>query len=278
MIPNRTPAMICLSAMALMVQPMVAGPKIWVFNGDPGDGPHHEKYEKLLAGLRKSLTSGYKIPTKDVKVFYGPRDAGYEGICTKETLLDELKKAAAATHDESCSSVWIILQGHANSIPGAALFNLPGPDASQREMATALKEAAADKPMVIFATTTASHSFVKALAAPGRIVVTANSPGDEETETDYPGFLAETIAAKATDADNNGFVSVTEIFTACHSRIEQMNNKAGYVILEHSQMDGNGDGRATNRPAMIDAEPGSKVGLYLGGEKSAPGKPGGGFD
>jgi len=255
-----------------------SGPKIWVFVGDPGDQAHHEGYEKLLASMRKAFAEFYAIPAVNINIFYGPAEAGYAGISRRETVLAELGKAAAATHDESCSSVWVFFIGHANSVPGGSFFNLPGPDVSPRDVSGALKEAAPEKPLVTFVTFTTSEAFLRPLAAPGRIVVTANSAGDEENETDYPEMLSQSIAAKTTDADKDGFVSVTEIFTDCHARIERMNTANGYVIREHGQMDGDGDGRGTNRPAPQDAIPGSKVGLRIGGEKPGSGKPGPAFD
>jgi hypothetical protein len=53
-----------------------------------------------------------------------------------------------------------------------------------------------------------------------------------------------------------------------------MSAKEGYMIREHAQMDGNGDGRATRRPAAIDADPASKTGLRIGGEKTNGPAPG----
>lgn len=269
---------ICLIVVSGMVSVANAGAKIWVFAGDPGDEEHHAAYESMLASMRKSFVEIYAIPVEDCRVFYGPAEAGYAGISSRETVLAELGKAAAATHEEACSSVWVFFIGHANSIPGSALFNLPGPDVSPRDVAGALKTASPDKPLVAFLTFTTSDQFMRPLAAPGRIVVAANSAGDEENETDYPVMLAQSLASKSTDTDKDGLVSVTEIFTDCHSRIEGMNTKGGYVIREHGQMDGDGDGRGTNRPAPADAEPGSRVGLHIGGGNTAPGKPGSAFD
>jgi len=187
-------------------------------------------------------------------------------------LLAELKQAAAATKEKT--PVWIILQGHANSIPGGVLFNLPGPDASAREIGEALEGAAPETPLVIFATTAASEQFLRPLAAPGRIVITANASGDPENETDFPLALTAALEAKETDGDHDGVVSVTELFIACHAKIEAMSAKEGYMIREHAQMDGNGDGRATRRPAAIDADPASKTGLRIGGEKTNGPAPG----
>jgi len=269
---------ICLLMVWGMAPVANAGAKIWVFVGDPGDEIHHASYEAMLASMRKSFTETYAMPAEDLRVFYGPAEAGYAGISSREAVLAELGKAAAATHEEACSSVWVFFIGHANSIPGGALFNLPGPDVSPRDIAGALKTASPDKPLVTFLTFTTSDQFLRPLAAPGRIVVAANSAGDEENETDYPVMLAQSLASKSTDTNKDGVVSATEIFTDCHSRIERMNTQGGYVIREHGQMDGDGDGRGTNRPAPADAEPGSKVGLRIDGGNAAPGKPGSAFD
>ena len=249
-----------------------AGPKIWIFGGDPGDEEHHALYQKHLTSLRKIFNTTYGIAAKDLKIFYGPKDAGYDGVCTKEAFLAELKQAAAATREKT--PVWIILQGHANSIPGGVLFNLPGADASAREIGEALEGAAPETPMVILATTAASEQYLRPLAAPGRIVITANSSGDPENQTDFPLALTTALEAKETDADHDGVVSVTELFKACHARIEAMCAKEGFMVREHPQMDGNGDGRATRRPAIVDAEPASKTGLRIGGEKTDGPAPG----
>lgn len=258
----------CLGMLLLPSAQVLAGPKVWIFNGDPGDELHHERYQKNIVSLRKSFADIYGIPANDVKVFYGPRGEGYDGICSRETLLEELRNINAATRDPAYSSVWVILQGHANSIPGGAVFNLPGPDVSAREMADALKDAAADKPLAIIATTAASDAFLKPLSAPGRFVITANSSGDPENEPDYPLALAAALADRSSDTDGDGILSVTELFRASHAKLEAMYAKAGYMIQEHPQLDGNGDGRATRRPALIDADPASKAGLHLGGQKA----------
>ncbi|RYD53756.1 MAG: hypothetical protein EOP83_22955, partial [Verrucomicrobiaceae bacterium] len=148
-----------LFSLALLASTAFAGPKVWIFSGDPGDDLHHEFYQKNLTSLRKIFTQTYGVASQDLRIFYGPKDAGYDGICTKEVLLSELKDAAAATKDKS--PVWVILQGHANSIPGGVLFNLPGVDVSAREIGEALEGAVPETPLVILATTAASEQYLR---------------------------------------------------------------------------------------------------------------------
>ncbi len=259
---------------ALVAVPMVAAaiaaevrtPRVWIFNGTPGDEAHHEHYESLIARLRTSFTTRYGVPASDITVLYGPENAGYDGLCTKEALMEELGNAAAATRDPDRRPVWIVFQGHANAIPGGALFNLPGPDISPREIGEALSEADPETPMVVIATTTCSAAFIRPLAMPGRIVISATSPDDRENETDFPVALADALESADTDANRDGLVSATELFRACHARIVAMYNMGGYMIREHAQMDGNGDGQATRRPAEIDARPASLTGLPVIGK------------
>jgi hypothetical protein len=148
------------------------------------------------------------------------------------------------------------------------MFNIPGPDASPREMAEALKDASPDTPLVFIAATTASRNFLRPLAAPGRIVITADAPKDPESEPDFPLALAEALADKRSDANRDGLLSVTELFLGTRRILTDMYEKGGYMVREHSLLDGNADGRGTSRPALADSGPASKTGLKKPGTQT----------
>src|SRR5215207_1059990 len=135
-------------------------PRIWIFNGTPGDAEHHEFYVKNLERLRNTLKSRFGMPAEKMTVLYGPKDEGYDGPCTREALLGELAKAANYTRQPNAGPVWLIFQGHANRIPGGLNYNLPGPDVNGRDIADALKGAAANAPIVLISTMTCSASLV----------------------------------------------------------------------------------------------------------------------
>src|SRR4030095_15418236 len=240
-----------------------APPRVWIFNGTPGDDEHHEFYEKNLARLRKAFTGRFGIPAENLTVLYGTKSAGYDGACTREALLAELAKAAASTLKPNAAPVWLIFQGHANRIAGGANFMRPGRDASARDIGEALKSAAPKAQIVVLATTACSAAFVRPLSAPGRMIIAAGTAGDPENETEFPEALANVLEAPATDANRDGLVSVTELFLACHAQVQQIYQSQGFMIKEHAQLDGNGDGRATQRPSPADAEPAALVGLRI---------------
>jgi hypothetical protein len=244
-----------------------AAPRIWIFNGIPGDDEHHDFYTANLAALRKTFTERFAVPANQITVLYGPQSAGYDGPCTREAMLAELAKVAAHTQQPNAAPAWIILQGHANAVTGGAMYNLPGPDVSMREIGDALKTANAAVPLVVVGTTTCSADLVKRLAAPGRLVMTATTTGDPENETEFPAALAEALAAEATDANGDRMVTVTELFQATSAAVLKIYEAGKFIVKEHAQLDGNGDGKATQRPAPEDAKPASRAGLAIGGGK-----------
>lgn len=247
-----------------------AAPRVWIFNGTPGDDEHHAFYEKNLGALRKAFTERFAVPAAQITALYGPQSAGYEGPCTREAMLAELGKIAAHTRTPAAAPVWIILQGHANSVTGGAMFNLPGPDLSMREIGDALKETNAAVPLVVLGTTTCSADLVKRLSGPGRLVITATTAGEKENETEFPTALAEALAADASDANSDRILTVTELFQATSAAVLRIYQKGNFVVKEHAQLDGNGDGKATERPAPEDAKPADLTGLAIGGTAGKP--------
>lgn len=256
----------CLPMLLLLALPLPAGtpappPLVWVFNGIPGDDPHKVFYEKNLAALKTALRNRHGVPEADIRIFYGPQESGYAGICTRERLFEQCKLITAHTRQPAARPVWLILMGHANNYPGGAMFNLAGPDVSAKELGAALAEANPATPLTVWITTTCGGPFLKALAKPGRIVCSASSPQDAENETEFPHAFVAALADDATDANRDGLVSVTELFVATNARVLKTYEQGGFIVKEHAQLDGDGDGRGTSRPAAIDAEPAARQGL-----------------
>lgn len=256
-------AVISLSATALFSSANESAPRIWIFNGLPGDEEHHQFFEKNLAAIRKAFTNRFQIPAENISILYGPKEAGYLNTASRENVLTELEKIVQHSQKPDASPVWIIFHGHANRIPGGANLNLPGPDLSSKDIARALHKFSTESTLVILATTAASSDFLRDLSGPGRIVIAANSPKDPVSEPDFPLGLSMALASAELDADKDNLVSVLELFRACKQQILSLYESQGYMVREHAQLDGNGDGRGTQRPASEDGDPASKVTLPI---------------
>lgn len=248
-------AMLCMAA----ILPAVAeNDRVWIFTGLPGDEEHHSDFEKTLGALKSGFTSRLGIAAENVAVYYGPKEAGYAGEATRANVLAAIQKIAVITKESPQSAHWIIFIGHAHGIRGGAQLNLPGADLNSIDLAAALAECNPAAPLTLVFTHTASAPFLRPLAVPGRVVITATAPGGIENETEFPSALAETLNDPAADANKDGKLDATEIFLATRERVLGRYNAEKLIVREAALLDGDGDGRGTQRPAEADASAAAK--------------------
>ncbi len=234
---------------------------VWIFNGTPGDDEHHALYEKKLGRMRKALTERLGVPVGNLKIFYGPKSAGYDGVCTRENLMAEVGKAVAAASAEQ--PVWLFFAGHSNPTAAGANFNTPGADVNSRELRDAFARTKADAKLAILFTTSSSGRFMRWLAGPGRMVVTATLENEEDNETEYPHVLAGVLENAESDQDHDGKLTLTEIFNACNAGVKAVYDSGGFMQRERAMLDGNGDKRGTQRPAREDANVASTIAFTI---------------
>ena len=240
-------------------------PLVWIFNGTPGDPEHHALYEQTLDRFRKVFTTRLSVPATNLTILYGPKSAGYDGVCSRENLFAELHKAvAAATSDQD---VWLIFEGHSNPTSNGANFNLAGPDVSARELREIFAATRRDAHLVIIFTTSSSGRFMRWIAGPGRLVVTATQEDEDDNETEFPEVLAGVLEDAASDQNHDGKLSLLEIFNACNAGVKAVYDAGGFMQRERAMLDGNGDGRGTQRPAREDAEPAAAVAFTIAGKR-----------
>jgi len=236
-------------------------PRVWIFNGTPGDDEHHALYEKNLSRLRATLTTRLGVPAENVTVLYGPKSAGYDGVCTKENVLAEITKAVAAAAADQ--PVWMIFEGHSNPTGGGANFNIPGPDVTARELRDLVATTKTDAQLAILFTTSSSGRFLRWLSGPGRLVLTATREDEEDNETELPHVLASVLESPTSDADRDGKLSLLEIFNACNSGVKAVYDAGKFMQRERAMLDGNGDKRGTQRPSREDAEPAARMAFTI---------------
>src|SRR6202043_3315552 len=108
--------------------------------------------------------------------------------------------------------LFVLLIGHGTTADDdEAKFNLVGPDLSSREWSELLKPVPG--PLVFVDTTGGSFPFMRRLAAPGRVVLTATDSAAQQFETVFPEFFVKAFDDPAADADKNGRVSMWEAFS-----------------------------------------------------------------
>jgi hypothetical protein len=166
-------------------------------------------------------------------------------LCTQENIQRGVEWLAnnAAEHDE----VWIIFLGHAHLYGNRSQFNIAGRDIDQigfAELCTQLKQ---DRQVFLF-TMPVSGFWIKPLAKPNRVIITATEPSLEFTGTEMPYAVADVLAGAGEhqnleDIDGDGAISVLDFYLAINLEIEGKFRGMERIQTEHAQLEDNGDGR-----------------------------------
>ncbi len=181
------------------------------------------------AGGAKHFTVGLDKPAPDSKPAQSDRE--------------RLKAALDAEPKEGPNELWVVLLGHGTADAKDAKFNLHGDDLAVSELAEWLKPFR--RTTVVVCAFSASGAWLKPLAAPDRIVVTATKNGSENNYARFGGYLAHAIGDLAADINKDGETSLLEAWLTAARKTADFYKDEGRLATEHSLLDDNGDGLGT---------------------------------
>ena len=223
-----------------------------ILGGLPGDDDHRALYAGAVEKIAKALTDRYGFQASEVLVRFGvptkegdgPALAASRGLSDRagiEAEVAELRKRL--TPDDT---LWVIALGHGHHDGRRTYFNMPGADLTEAAFGKVFAGLKC-REQLFFITTSSSGFFLRPLAAPGRIVITATEPDQEVNETIYPLALADVLAAPPPEADldKDGALSALELYLAVATDVLKRYADAEEISTEHAQLDDNGDGRGT---------------------------------
>ena len=238
-----------------------------VITGVPGDEEHAARFTKWATSFIEAAKKKDAVP-----------DAGITYLADRQSTRAGVEKAFAdlAARVKPADAVVVLLLGHGSFNGTQAAFNLPGPDLTVDEWAKLLARLPAQR-VAFVNTTSSSGAFLPAIAAPGRVVITATKTGGERNETQFPEYFVAAFNDAAADRDRNGHVSVAEAFEYARTKVVQAFQQKGLLLTEHAVMDDGGQGRlaatlflgtgrAEGSLAVDLADPAAK---QLAGEKDA---------
>ena len=176
--------------------------------GLPGDDEHRALYAGAVEKIAKALVDRCGFAAADVWVRFGvePKDGdgpalkGSRGLSTREGIAADAEALRKASTPED--ALWVIVLGHGHFDGRRSHLNLPGPDLSDAAFGR-LFEGIKAKEQVFFVTTSASGFFLRPLASPGRVAISATEADQEVNETLFPLALADMLAAPPPEADRD---------------------------------------------------------------------------
>jgi hypothetical protein len=168
-------------------------------------------------------------------------------LCTKENIQTGMQWLGknAAQQDET----WVIFLGHAHLYGNRSQFNIQDRDIDQNEFAKLASELTQQRQIFIL-TMPVSGFWMKPLAKPNRVVITATEPALEFTGTEMPYVIANILAGvgehqNVQDLDGDGIVSLLDFYLAVNLEIEATFRTMERLQTEHAQLDDNGDGKGS---------------------------------
>jgi hypothetical protein len=221
-----------------------------VIVGLSGEPEHGETFRRWAGSLYDHATGRLGIP-KD-RVLYLLEDPAQDtqragGKSSKAEIEKGLATMASAAGADGV--VLIVLIGHGTFDGKVAKFNLPGPDMTAGDFATALRKFQT-RNIAFVNTASASGPFIEALAADGRVIVTATRSGAEKFATLFGGHFIDALASDEADADKNKRVSILEAFTAAKIEVARMYEQRGVMLTERAMLEDGGDGEGSLDPAV----------------------------
>jgi hypothetical protein len=203
-----------------------------VVTGVPGDDEHAQKFQKWATTFIDAAKKKDGVPDANI-TYLSDKKATREGIDAAFTAL--------ASRAKPNDTAIVLLIGHGSFDGRQAAFNIMGPDLTDVEWAKLLAKLPSHVAFVN--TSSASGAFLKAVSAPGRVVITATKTGGEKLDTMFPEVFVEAFADDGADRDRNGHVSLLEAFEYAKAKVTQAYQQKGLLLTEHATIDDGGEGQ-----------------------------------
>ena len=208
-----------------------------LITGASGGATYAQKYDTWRTSLVATLKQTLAYPDDHLFVL-AEAESRSAANATRENVRRVLGDLGKRLGNDDLS--FVLLIGHGTSADDEGKFNLVGPDLSSSEWAALVKPMAGR--LVFINMTGGSFAFMRKLAAPGRIVITATDSSAQQFETVFPEFFVKALSDAAADVDKNGRVSVWEAFSYASAAVRQWFDQHGQLPTERPLLDDNGDG------------------------------------
>jgi hypothetical protein len=220
----------------------------------------HREWVDRLVGL---LEGKFGMEPSHVVVLTETPKTG-ESKSTAENVKASLSKLATAIGKDD--QLFVMLIGHGSGSGPEAKFNLVGPDLTAAEWNTLLQPIKGR--LVVVDASSASAGFLKTLASPDRVIITATNSAAQVYHPTFGQAFIDALGAPAADLDKNDRVSLWEAFVYASTLVEQHYQREGTLATEHAMLDDTGDG--TGRDASAAATTVTLAGMtYLDAASTA---------
>ena len=203
------------------------------------------EYEQRFSGWAKDIDKALKaVPDAKVDTLYGP-------AATRAAIQAVLARIGKEAKPQDALVVMLI--GHGTFDGADYKINLPGPDMTAIELASALDRLPPTRQLVVNMTS-CSGGAIDALRKENRVIVSATKTGTEKNATVFARYWAEALRDPAADADKNETVSALEAFRYADQKTVKFYETQKRIATEHALLEDTGKGEGVRAPAPDNGE------------------------
>jgi hypothetical protein len=192
-------------------------------------------YEQRFTAVAKDLDNVLKAAVPDARV-----TTLTSAEATRARLTEVLMQVARDARSDDDFVLTLI--GHGSYDNVEYKFNLTGPDISAADLAALCNKIAANRQLIVNATSSSGGSLA-AFQRPGRAVVTATKSGTEKNATVFARYWVEALQDPTADQDKNESVSALEAFQYADRKTAEFYTSQKRLATEHAQFEDMGKGQ-----------------------------------
>lgn len=216
-----------------------------VIEGVSGGEPYDKLFRQWLDGMVGVLKNKLAFDASHISVLAETPGTGEEKSTADGVKLVFGKLAKAVKPNDL---LFVMLIGHGTGEGSDIKFNLVGPDLTVEEWNALLKPVPGR--LVFVDASSSSYPFLKGLAAPGRVIVTATRSTAERFAPVFADGFIQAFSTSAADLDKNGRISMWEAFEYASHQAADHYQQTGHLATEHAMLDDSGTGAGRDASAQ----------------------------
>lgn len=210
-----------------------------VVSGAPGSDEYAQRQQGWREALVAHLSGPLGLPQDRLTVLAEREGTGFP-VATASAVREALERARDVQTD--ADTLVVVLFGHGTYDGVSAKFNLVGPDLDADDWQSLVRGI---RGRVVFVqTASASYPFLKALAAPGRVVITATASTGQKYDTVFADYFVAAFSPDSAEADldKDERVSIWEAFAYASAQTARYYETRGQLPVEKALLDDTGAG------------------------------------
>ena len=243
---------------------------ILVISGASGSPEYATRFHTTATTFLDAVTRAGLPAANAIWLAEDPARTGGRASARSTKMEVERALSGLATRSKPGDQILILLLGHGSHEGPESRINLPGPDITAAELTKALIPLG-DRRLALVNAASASGDFIPALAARGRIVITATKTSLERNETRFGEFFVQAYSGDGADTDKDGRVSLLEAFVFARREVARLYERERHLLTEHALLDDDGDGRGSEEPTATPGDGKLARAFVLGGRTVARG-------